>query len=175
MVFDADLLEADPRGHPAKEAVVLAHLVHDIDDLAVKQAEVPGIQRDFDVRDFIDQTVEHRRGFLLEPAFAVTFFPNRVNDFVALFPFLNQLQDHFRRVLQVRVDNDSGIAERVIQTGRHGNLVAEVPREIDAAHTRIFFRKPVHDFCGLVRRTVIDEDEFPGFAGPIHYFRYSCV
>ena len=102
MVTDANLLIADPGGHPPQEAVLFAHAAHDVDDLSIQEAEVAGVERDIDVGNPVDHPVKKRSGSLLEPGFAVPFAANGVDDFVPFPPFRDQLQNRFRRILKIK-------------------------------------------------------------------------
>ena len=84
--------------------------VHHIDHLAVHQAEIAGIHRDFDIGDAEDQAVKQRSGESLEPGFAFALGAHRINHLITLPPFRDHLQDDLRRVLQIGVDDHHRLA-----------------------------------------------------------------
>ena len=105
-VFHANLPEAHPGTHATQDAVAFAHLVNNVQCLAVDQAKIAGIERHFDIGDLVNQLIKERGRGQLEPAFPFALGAHCVNDLVAFTPFFYQIKDHFRWILQVRVDNN---------------------------------------------------------------------
>ena len=116
----------------------LRHCLQHIHDFAIHQSEIARIHRDTHIGNAIDQPIEQRRAESLEPALALTFCPDGVHDLVAILPLLRQFGYGFRRILQVRVDDDHGVAPCIVPAGRDGDLMAEVAREDHRPHVRSF-------------------------------------
>ena len=115
----------------------------------IHQREIPGVQRNVHVRDALQDPVEQRVGSAQHGAF-LAVFAHAVDDVVAFAPLGEHLQDEFRRILQVGVDDRHDVAARMGQAGGHGRLVAEIPRKPQAGQTGIAragfrqqFRRPV--------------------------------
>ncbi len=176
LVRHADLPEADPRDHRPHKAVPLAHPLEGLERVAVEQAEVPGLHRDDDVGERLDDAVEQPRGEELEPRLAFAFGAHGVDHLVAFAPLGDQIGDDLRRVLQVGVDDDDGVAARVIHPGGDRNLVAEVPRKVeDDDVLRVLRVERVHQLRRLVAAAVVDEHQLPGFAQARHHIADALI
>src|SRR4029077_14748828 len=77
------------------------------------------------------EAVEDASGGALEDAFTATAAAHAVDDLVALPPFRQHLWDELGRILKVRIHDHDGIACGVLDSGGHGDLVAEVARQIE--------------------------------------------
>ena len=71
----------------------LTHGVQRIDNLAVHQAEVAGVERDVHVGDVVDEAIEDQRRQLLETTFALALAAYCVDNFMARLPALDHLQN----------------------------------------------------------------------------------
>src|SRR6266581_6710847 len=105
-------------------------------DLA-QQTEVAGIAWNLDTRRTFQQAIECRSGDALEPGVAFAGDPPRTDDVIALFPSLQQLGNELRWILEIRIDDDDRIAERVVEAGGQRQLLAEVSTQIDDGDTRV--------------------------------------
>ena len=103
-------------------------LMH-LDHAAVHQAEVAAVERDVQVADRVPEPVEAGVAQPLEETF-LPMAANPVDDVIPLLPDADELRDHLGRVLQVAVHQHDGLAARVIDPGRDGGLVAEVPAQV---------------------------------------------
>ncbi len=144
--------------------MTLTHGLEHIHDLAIHQAEIARIERDFDIRDAVNQAIKDRRSELLEPGFALSFSAHSVDDLVTFFPLFRQFQDDFRRILQVSINDDDGIATRIVPAGRDGNLMPKIARKDDRADMPVGFSQFADFFCGAVCGTIVHEYKFPGLA-----------
>jgi len=131
------LLEPHPGRHPAREAVAFAHGFHHIDHLAIHQAEVAGIKRDFHIRDAEDDAIKQGGREPFEPGFALPFGAHGIDHFVALFPLFCQFMDNFRRILQIGIDDNDRVTPRIIPARSDGNLVPEIAGKNDRAYQLI--------------------------------------
>ena len=139
----------------------LAHLRQRIDSLAIHQPEIPGIERDLNIGDAVDQTVKQGcRGFL-KPGLALTLRAHGIHDFIALTPFPNQIGDDLRRVLQISIHDDYGTTLAEVHPCSHGDLMPKIPGENNRNHTWIFFANRFDPLRGAIRRSIVDENELP--------------
>lgn len=65
---------------------------------------------------------------LLEERFALTVAPAGRDVAVAFFPPGDHVRQQFRRVLEVGVHDDQGVAFGVVHAGQHGRFLAEITR-----------------------------------------------
>ena len=70
-----------------------------------------------------------------------------------------------RRVLVV----DHGPAPGVVEPGRQGGLMAEVPRQANRLHLRRLRRQRAGLPEGSIRASVVDEDELAGLPERVHH------
>lgn len=109
--------------------MVLAHAPKGQDGAAVDEAKVAGVERQRHLRQGVDEAIECARRPKLEGGFAVAGGADPVDNLVAFAPLCDHLGDHFRRILQVGVDQHDGVAIGVIEASGDGDLVAEVARQ----------------------------------------------
>ena len=76
----------------------------------------------------------------------------------ALFPSIEELGDHFRRVLEVCHDPDDRVARGLIKRVQRRAYVAKVPGVHDYADIGIGGRNPFQDLHGAIARAVVDEN-----------------
>lgn len=99
---------------------------------------------------------------LLEERFPLTVAPAGRDVAVAFFPPGNHVRQQFRRVLEVGVHDDQGVAFGVVHAGQHGRFLAEITRQGHVGHARIFFVELAQNGQGPVAAAVVDEDEGEG-------------
>ena len=85
---------------------------------------------------------------------------DRVDDVEAAAPLRDESRNRFRRVLQVRVHQHDGVAAAVGQPRLDRSLMAEIAREVDDADAAIGGGQLVEDSRALVRRAVVDKNDF---------------
>src|ERR671919_2684301 len=158
---DAGLPESDPAEHAAQITVRLAHRAHGVERSPVDESEVSGSDPDVDVGQPPEETVEGFRRPVLGATLAVALLHHRVDDLVPFAPPGEELRDHFRRMLEVAVHGDNGIAAGEVEPRRERDLVAEAAGQADDLEPWI---PPVEldgePVCG-VRAPVVDEDDLP--------------
>ena len=85
-----------------------------------------------------------------------------------LFPQGNHLGQEFRRVLQVSVHRDDGVAGGMRQTGTDPALMAEVAREAQIFDPGIERAHPADDLQGAVGTAVLDQHQLEVLACSCH-------
>ena len=120
------LAEADEADESAQEAMGLVERDDVVDHAAGHQAEVAGVRRDVDLGDAVDDLVAQRGDNPLGQRLALARAALGVDHVEALAPEPHHVGDQLRRVLQVTVDHDRGLARR-IKTRRH--QLAQGPAE----------------------------------------------
>ncbi len=169
-VLDAGLGEADPAEHAADEAARLAHLVEDVERTPVDETEVTDVEGHLDLGDLVEPAVEPRGRRPLEPGLAVALLPDRIDDVVALAPARRELEHDLGRILQIRVEHDHRVAGRDVDAGGEGDLVPEVPRELDQLEARILLCRGEQQLVRAVAAAVVDDDRFGVTVESVHQF-----
>jgi hypothetical protein len=83
-------------------------------------------------------------------------------DYVEPFVQLREQDWNVRGIiLQVTIERDNHFAFRKIEPSHHCCGLAEIAAEMHDFHVRIMFCELVEDFLGIIRRAVIDQNEFP--------------
>ena len=108
-----------------------------VDDAAAHETEVAGVRRDLDLGDAGDDPVAERRDDALGQRLALARPALRIDDVVALAPAADELRDQLRRILEVAVDHDDGVAGGGLEPGERGHRLAEASREAQHLHARI--------------------------------------
>jgi len=73
---------------------------------------------------------------------------------------LDELRDQLWRVLQIGIDDHHGIAGGIIEPRGHGDLLAEIPAQINDGHPGVAFLQRAKDVGRSVLAAVIDIDDF---------------
>ncbi len=110
VVVEADLGIADPAGHAAEEALALGHAAEGVDDAAIDEAEVAGVEGNLDVGEAVDGEVEEAGGPELEGGFAFAGIAYAVDDLGAALPEGDHFGDELGGILEVGIDDDGGAA-----------------------------------------------------------------
>ncbi len=165
MVGDGRLGVADPDGHPAQEAVALAHRQQRVERAAVEQPEVARVVLELDLGELVEQPVEPAGGAELEARLAGALLADRVDDVTARPPVVEHRLDQLRRVLEVGVEHHHGVAGGVVETGGERGLVAEVPRQGDDAHPRVAVGQLLQRVRRAVRGAVVDQHQLERQSG----------
>ncbi len=158
LVGDSRLPEADVRTQPPDEAHPFGQGLQGVDDLAVHQAEVAAVQRDVQVADRVHDPVEGEVAQSLRRAL-LALLADGVDDIEPFLPAPDELQQHFRGILEVPVHHDDRPALRVIEAGRNRRLVAEVAAQVDHDHAGVLLLHLVEQPGGRVAAAVVDEDQ----------------
>ena len=104
---------------------------------AVHQAEIAGVQWDFGVGKLADEAVEIFRGPELEGGFAFALGAHAVDHVVAVHPLIDEIENHFGRILEIGVNDRDGVTGGVLDAGGDGHLMAEIAGEAHDADARI--------------------------------------
>jgi len=144
----------------AEDAVALGQGVEPADHPGRDQPEVADVLGNMHLaRQAVDGLVEAPGCPALEKRVVPSRGTPRVDDVEAALPLRQQIGDEFRRVLQVGVHDDDGIAVGAPEPGGQGGLVAEVARQIDDRDARVALACGQQQRQGTVARTVVDRDQ----------------
>src|SRR4029450_13272690 len=79
-----------------------------------------------------------------------------IHDVVSVGPGGEKFRNQLGRILQIRIDDDDGVALGVIEPRRQRDLLAEVAAEIDDRDSGIRILQAMEDIQGIVRAAVVD-------------------
>src|SRR5204863_761235 len=115
--------------------------------------EVAGPE-EVDAGEALEERVEHPRGHRSAGPL------ERLDDLrLAALPDADHLAEELRRMLEIAVHDDGGVAARELQSRGDGRLLAEIAAEADAANARIDLGQRGHDLPRPVGRAVVDDDD----------------
>ena len=137
VIQDRGLLEADPGEQSFHKTGTLRQTLQGIHCRTRQQTEIARVTRDGYLRHIFQHAVESSGGDAFQPAFTLACAPRGVNHVVTLTPFRNQIGNEFRRILQICIYRDDGLAARMIYACGKRNFFAKVARKINHFHTRI--------------------------------------
>src|SRR6202020_2157022 len=112
IVEDDSIVVADPCPQSRQVTIALAHGIERIDSLPVEKAEYSRVQRYGKVGQCAKNTVEEREEFGQKFAPLLPAPSHRNDNLCAIPPGLHQLRQNFRRILEVAIHDDRGIAPR---------------------------------------------------------------
>src|SRR5205085_8664502 len=138
-------------GRAAEKAGALEGLAELVGGGAAEEAKVRCVFGDLNLRNQIDDFVEHARRAALEQREGADAIANTVDDGEAVFPMRDHLRDQRRRRLEVGVHHDDSVAGGGVESGGERRLMAEVSAEMDDAELRIFGAELVEDSRRFVR------------------------
>ena len=127
--------------------------------MRVHEPEVAGIERNGDVGEPIEDSIEGAGRPALEPRLAVAFGAQAVSDVGAPAPAFQHLGDDLGRVLEVGVDEGDGITGRAFHAAGHGDLMAEIARQGEHPPPRIGALQLAQEVQRRVAAAVVDIDE----------------
>lgn len=160
VVEDRGLSVPNPRVQTFHETVLFAELADGRDRALAHQTKIAGVGGDVDVTHLPHQAIEAvGRGFLQE-GFALPGPPGRVDDIETLLPLVNQGGDQFRRILQIGVDDDDGVAARDIQSRGQCGFLAEIPAQFDDADFLIGAPYCPEHIEGPIPASIVHVDNF---------------
>ncbi len=159
-------VEADPADQAAQERIVLAQLdAEHVDHGARQQPEVRGAGLQLHGAHAHEGLVEPARGEPLPARHVLAIVADRLDDVAARLPLLHHLGYQLRRVLQVAVQHDSGVARRGVQARHQGQLVAETAGHDDGLHSRITSGDRLEGGFGVVAGRIDHVDEVQAVPG----------
>jgi hypothetical protein len=150
---------AQPREHPTDETVPLRHRAERVDDATVREAEIARGCRDLNGRQLAEQPVVDARCVALHPAFRALGH-DAVDDVVPFAPARSELREQLGRMLKVTVHHDNGVAASELDPGGDGQLMSEVPGEVNDLDARIAAMQLEHQRVAHVGAAVVHEDHF---------------
>jgi hypothetical protein len=96
-----------------------------------------------------------------------------VDDIPPLVDVLQELGDFPRGVLEVVVHGHGNVVPSMSQTTEGGVVLAEVPAQIDTAHSLVEVGKPLDFFPAVVLAAVIDEENLKPSSLLLQYTSHS--
>ena len=165
VVEDGDLAESGPGYQAADKAAVFAAAAEMLHGQTVHQPEIPGVRGDVHVTEPTDDPVKEPGGKSLENVLPRSGSPLGKNNLVALLPFVDQLRDQLRGILQIGIDDNDGVAGGVIDARSSGHLMTKIPAEEDVLDVGVLSGQLGDDAAGFVGAAVVDEDKLITF-GP---------
>ncbi len=159
LVFDVDIAIADPGIEPLGETGPFGKRIQRIDYGPVEQPEIADIALDGNVGGSVVELVEQPGSRALEPGILAPAGAYAVDDLGAFEPGINHGGNDFRRILQVHVHRNHGIALNMAQPCRQSGLLAEAARQANELDGRIAFAGRDRDGSRAVGTAVIDEDD----------------
>jgi hypothetical protein len=93
----------------------------------------------------------------------------RVYNVVTFSPTLQELGDNFRRILQIRIDDDNCIAARVVDSRRERDLLSKVPTQVDNGYPPILGTKCTHDTERMVLAAVVNVNDLASNADLVEH------
>ena len=126
----------------------------------VDEAEIGAARRDVHRRQGVQQAVIPLGRLPLEKAYALRVLAYRLHDVVAFPPILNQLGNHFRRVLQVAVHHDDSVASGVVHAAGNGQLMTKITGQQKRTHVLVLLRQPAEQQRRRIPGSVVDKYNF---------------
>jgi len=131
--------------------------------LPIHKAKYSGIHRDGKVRKSPKDTIEKREQLRekLPPFLAAPPYGN--NNFSAGPPRFHQFRNNLRRILEIAVHDDRGVAAGSLETGRDSSHVAPVTGKLDYHYMRIRGLEVPQYLQRRISGTIIYINNFPVF------------
>ena len=176
-VGDGNLADtgAVPGGEGGNKAMHLAVERDVLDDLAAIGLEGGAEVVDVDVAEDRHEPVGRARGNAAHDEVVAAMLAPATDDVVAFFQFGEEVGDLVGVVLEIAVHGEDEVALGVVEAGGEGGGLAEVAAELDDENPTVdggdFFKQAV----GAVAGSIVDEDQFEGFADLLHYGFESVV
>ena len=86
---------------------------------------------------------------------------SRIDIVITLFPQRKHPGDQRRRILHIRIDNHHTVARRVVESGQHGGLFAEIARKIDIGDAWVLHLELFDKLQRPIAASVIDKQKLP--------------
>src|SRR6202022_2507658 len=91
------------------------------------------------------------------------------DDVVALFKLGEEVGDLVGIMLEIAVHGEDEVALGVIEAGSEGGCLTEVAAEFDDENAAVDGGDLFQETVGAVAGSIVDEDQFEGFADLLHY------
>ena len=154
--------------------MTLWQLPNSIHHTTAHQTEVTRIQRDIDGGQLTQQSVERPVAESLDWPF-LTILANRVDHVVSLAHLAMKIEQQFRRVLQVTIENPHGFPGGMVQAGRNGPLMPEVSRQNHTAKARISLTGSFDQFGRSVRTAIVYQNGLARERRAVHRFAQALL
>ena len=96
------------------------------------------------------------------------------DDVVALFEFGEEVGDLLGIVLEITIHGEDEVSLRVIEAGGESRGLTEVAAELDDENAAVDCGDLFKQAVGAIAGSIVDEDQFEGFADLLHY-RFEAV
>ena len=150
-------LKAHPEHLEGESGVLLIQHQQDLYHLPVQKIAVEAALRHVFDHQLAHQSIVKVGKKLLHRAL-VPFRPDRQHDLVAFLPFLIQLQDQLGILLQIRLFRHRAVAGADGKSRQDRGMLSEIPGQPHKAYILIHPADLVHDFPGIISRTVVHKD-----------------
>ena len=154
--------KSDPGIKPFGKPRVLTHRAQRRDGPRVEKAEIPGALRQAGFSDRAKELVEPLRQQPPQRTIDAVIDALGKDIFVAFPPTRDKHLDQFRRMLQIGIHDDGRGTPRMIETGRYGDLLAEIPAQRQGANARVRGMSGAQPLERIVGRSVVDKDDLEG-------------
>src|SRR4030095_14579607 len=148
-----------PTTQSTKVTMMFAHSSQLIDSAVRHQAEVSRIERQGNIGEPCDYSVEGEITETQNPRFVATD-ALRVDNVVTLIVQLYKLRNDLRRVLQVAIHHHRSITVDVVESCRQGSLVPKITRKRDDSDTRVVLRGLLEQFESVIGTAIVHKHYF---------------
>ncbi len=159
-VVDGGAVETDPGVQALHETVAFGQALERVNDLAVHQAKVAGVGRNFHAIAQVDQFVKPAGQGDLQTRLVVPRAPDGVDHVGAVAPLGQHLRGQRHRVLPVAVHQQHHVAARRLDAGGQRWLLAKITRQLQVDHLRVRLAHHAHHGGSVVATAVVDDDQF---------------
>ncbi len=152
------MLEPDPGAEATQESIIFFELVEGFDNTAVQQRKIACIQRHGNIRRGAEEPIKYLVRHLKE-ARGYAFYSDAVHYVESLAPALVETLDEFRRVLQIAIQQDYGVACRDTHSAGEGILRSEIARVPDYDYFVVSSGQIGQHLVGVIGTGVVDEND----------------
>jgi hypothetical protein len=153
------LREPDERHQATQIAVALLQTIDLVDHSPAHQTKIAGVLGNVDIRDTPDHEVRRACNDPPNPRLVLPRAALREYHIEAVSPLRNHLDDQLRRVLQVHVHDDNGVATGVLKAPERSHRLADATAERQQLHARVALAMREDHLFGPVRRRIQREDD----------------
>src|SRR5205823_12924942 len=133
--------EPEPAQQPKDDPMELAEVNERVDRAPAHEPEIAGVTRGARLSDPLQEAIKRLRRPALEQRLTFSPFAHGIHDIGALLPGVDQLEDDFRRILEVGVERDDGVARGQPVATAERRLMSEVARKRHRPHARVRARE----------------------------------
>ena len=152
------------KANPAKKTfcapVLFPQRTQGQDTPAVQQPEIPGVRLDWNLAQAGENPVIQPGAGPFEDGFPLPGDTPGVHILVPRLPALQHPGDQLGRILQIRVQENGGIAPAGIDSRQKRRLLAEIPGQAQNAKAGILGGKALQQLIGLVLAAVVNQEKF---------------